>query len=163
MERRMLIVLRWVLYALGAVLALVLQQSVFARLPVLGAAACLMPVAAALVAMREGPEAGGLFGLGLGLLWCLSGVRYGPMYIALLALAGVLVGGLCRDYFRCGVLPALVLALVALAVCEVPVLLLLLYLGKAGFGVFAMELLISLIFVFPGYPLVWAISRIGGV
>ena len=155
MQRRSLLgVLRWTLLGLGALFALVLQQSAFSRLPIWGAVPSLVPVAVALAAMWEGPESGGLFGLCAGVVWFLSGARYGPMYIFLLPLSAVLVGIVCRDYLSRTLLSALLMAMGTLLLCEGAVFLLQLYLGTDQPLVFLAMLGYSVCFVFPFYPIV---------
>ena len=161
-QRSLLGVLRWTLLSLGAVFALVLQQSAFSRLPVWGAVPSLVPVAVALVALWEGPEAGGLFALCAGIVWFLSGERYGPMYIFLLPLSAVLVGVICRDYLSRTLLSALLMTMGTLLLCEGAVLLLQLYLGTGRPLVFLVMLGYSLCFVFPFYPIVRLVEKLGG-
>lgn len=161
-HRSLLTALRWLVYSLGAIVVLTCQQSILSRLPIGQAVACLVPVAVAMVAFMEGPEAGSLFGLCFGLLWFWASARYGPMYLFLLPLSAALVGKLSQTLFVRRFFPSVLMSLLALLLCEGPVQLLQLYLGMGQPLVFLVELVYSLAFACLFYPIVCLISRLGG-
>ncbi len=161
-QHRLPAAIRRALYALGAVLALILEQCVFARLPVCGAVPGLLPVVVALTAAFEGPEAGGLFGLGTGLFRYLALAPYGPLYIFTLTLGGVLTGLAFRSLFVRGLWSSLLAAAFMLVLCQGSVLLLIWISGTLQLRAFLLQAAYSLLFVFPFYPVTRLISRLGG-
>ena len=154
---------RGALWALLLLAALVLQGTVCNRLPLLGVSPLLLPVAAVCVAMMGSAEFGAAIGLAGGLLGYLGGGA-AALFIPLLCLAGALAGGLCSQYFTRSLLPALLLALMALLLCALAVLALRCYLGHAPVSallrVVLPETVYSLLYTPLLYLLSWRISLI---
>ncbi len=129
--RRLFSILRWALYALLFLLAMMLQTVVLAR-GIGGFFISCVPVAVACIAMQEGAEGGGAFALAAAVLWCLSGAAYGSAQIVTLTVAGVLCGGLCEVVLTKKLLPAAGLCAMTLLLCDGVCFLLRLYLGGAS-------------------------------
>ena len=89
-------ILRWTLYALLFLLAMMLQTVVFGNHTFLGVHPNFVPVVITCVCLREGPERGGLFALLTSLFWCLSGADEGSISIAVLTVVPVIGSVLCR-------------------------------------------------------------------
>lgn len=158
--RNRISILRWTLWVLLLLAALILQASVCNRIPIFGVTPLLLPVAVACVAMMGSAESGAILGLAGGLLACLCGDSR-AFVIPAMTLAGALAGGLCSLYFTRSLLPALLMAAIALLLCELPACLLQCYLGRAPLSalwrVLLPELLYSLLYTFPLY---WLSRRI---
>lgn len=75
-------ILRWSLYALLFLAAMMMQTVVLGNRTVLGTKPLLAPVVICCVCLREGAERGGVFALLASLFWCFSGAEYGPVSIA---------------------------------------------------------------------------------
>lgn len=110
--------LKWVLYALGFLLALLLESSALGHTRFFGAPLSLTPPYVCCVACREGHEAGGVFALGAALFWALSGVTGGPVVVALLPGACMAASFLCGAYFTRTLLPAMAGCLFSLVLCQ---------------------------------------------
>ena len=162
--RRLFSVLRWALYALVFLLAMMVQTVVLSR-GIHGFFVSCVPLAVACVSMQEGAEGGGAFALAAASLWCLSGADYGSAQIVTLTVAGVLCGGLCQVVLTKKLLPAAGLCAMTLLLCDGTCFLLRLYLGAAGGAQAAAYLLPSLGISLCFFPLFYVpahfIARIG--
>ena len=107
-------ILRWTLYALLFLLAMMLQTVVFGNHSFLGVHPSFVPVVITCVCLREGPERGGLFALLTSLFWCLSGADEGSVSIAVLTVVPVVGSVLCRAVLANRFLPCLVITVVTL-------------------------------------------------
>lgn len=112
--RQWLHILRWTLYALLFLLALLVQTVVLGNRSLFGAQPHLVPVVIVCVCLREGPERGGLFALLASLFWCLSGVSMGSVSIAVLTVVPVLASVLCRAVLANRFVPCLLATAVTL-------------------------------------------------
>jgi rod shape-determining protein MreD len=160
------IVLKWILYAVLALFALLVQTCVLGSVTLLGAQFCLLPVAAACVAGREGRDNGALFGLCCGVFWAISGVRYGAIYILAMTVAGALCGLCCELWMRRSLVSSLLLSFGMLLLCEGSVCVYLIATGLLPVRAISSTLLptcvISLLFVPLLHILATAIAKIGG-
>lgn len=151
MVSRQRVMIKWILYAALALLALLLQTSVLGNVRLLGVQFCLLPVAVACVAAREGKDNGAVFGLACGVFWALSGTQYGPVYILALPVAGALVGLACEMWMRRSLASSLLLSFGTVLLAEGSVCVYLIAVGSipaAAFGrVVLPACLISLLFV----------------
>lgn len=109
-------ILRWCLYALLLLVAIMLQTVVFGNRTLLGAHPNFVPVVIVCVCLREGPERGGLFALISSLIWCLSGIDYGPVSLAVLTVLPVLGAVFSRTWLSNRYLPCLLLCALTLFV-----------------------------------------------
>ena len=159
-------ILRWTLYSLLLLLALLLQTVVFGGgRTLLGVQPDLVPVVIVCVCLREGAERGGTFALLASLFWHLSGAEYGSVCIlvyTVLPVAGALV---CRAMLAERFVPCLLTTLVTLFVGQAAVFLLKFFFeGLAGIYFLRRLLpcvLVSLLFQPVVYLLVRRIGKIG--
>lgn len=162
--RNRILFARWALWGVLLCAALVLQATVCNRLPVLGVFPLLMPVAVVCVAMMGSAEFGAVIGLIGGLLAYLGGDAL-AFIIPALCFAGALAGGLCTSYFTRSLLPALLMAAIALLLYELPFWALRVYLGHAPAYTFVTVVLpefgYSLLCTLPLYWLSWRVSLLG--
>ncbi len=164
-RQRWLGVLRWVLYALEFLLALLLQTTVFGHFSPFGLDIKCVPVALGCICMQLNAESGGLFALLASLVWCLSGADYGSVQIITLTVVGVLSGGLCSNALPRRFGPAVAISLGALVLNEGVCFLLRLYLGSAAaaqaLSVLAPTIGLSMLVCPFAYGLARLIGRIG--
>lgn len=158
-------ILRWTLYALLFLLAMMLQTVVFGSRTIFGVRPDFVPVVITCVCLREGAERGGLFALLASLFWCLSGAEQGSVCIAVLTL--VPVGGclLFRTLVENRFLPCLVLVAATLFI-EQSVMFLLKFFFDGLAGILFVRkmlpcVLVSLLAQPPVYGLVKCIGKIG--
>ncbi len=121
--------LKWALYTLGFLLALLLESSALGHIRFLGAPLSLTPPYICCVACREGHEAGGTFALGAALFWALSGVTGGPVVVALLPAACMTASFLCGACFTRTLLPAMAGCLFSLLLCQGGIYIVRLFMG----------------------------------
>lgn len=107
-------VLRWTLYTLLLLTAMMVQTVVLGNHTILGIHPDFVPVVIVCVCMREGPERGGVFALLGSLLWCLSGADLGSICIAVLTIVPVLGGIACRAVLVNRFVPCVVITVLAL-------------------------------------------------
>ena len=139
--------LMWGVYALLALFALLVQDTLLSRLPVAQVRLCLLPVTVACVAMQVGGEAGALFALIVGTVWALSGVPDGGFRLLGLTVGGALSGGLCDTALNRRLSAALILGAMTLAITETPPFFARLYLyggGAREVALLVRQLLLSL-------------------
>lgn len=151
-------------YALFALLSLLLQESLFSRLPVAGVTAVLLPVTVACAAMHLGTERGALFGLCAGALWALSGAADGGLLLLAAAVSGALCGWLCDAVFSRSLLTAFLLTALSLFLALFPPLLVRLYLSGGGTALLLLTLrqaALSLLLCLPAYPLGKRLGKAG--
>ena len=85
--------IKMALYGVVLILAELIQTAVFGELN-LGMAPCIMPVAVSCIALFEGAERGGIFGLAGGCLWAWATAlsMYGAYVIVILTIIGAAAG-----------------------------------------------------------------------
>lgn len=81
--------LKWLLMTLVLVVVCVVQDVIFSRVPIFGAALDLMPAVLLLACMVQDPEIGSVFILTGSCLYWFSGSAPGPYVIAMLTVLGV--------------------------------------------------------------------------
>ena len=89
-------ILKWTLYTLLALFALLMQDTILSRIRIAGATTDLFVGVVFLVAMLEGAEHGGLFALLASLFYYFSGSAPG-VYVVLLLTAMAIFGALYRQ------------------------------------------------------------------
>lgn len=109
-------ILRWTMYALLFLLAMMVQTVVLGDRPIFGAKADFVTVVIVCVCLREGPERGGLFALLSSLFWFLSGADYGSISIAILTVLPVLGSIVCRSVLNNRFMPCLLITMLTLLV-----------------------------------------------
>ena len=109
-------ILRWCLYALLFLVAVMLQTVVFGNRTLFGAHPNFVPVMIVCVCHREGAERGGLFALLASLVWCLSGTDYGTVSLAVLTVVPVLGTLFSQTWLSNRYLPCLLLCVLTVFV-----------------------------------------------
>ena len=79
--RQWLRILRWTMYSLLFLTALLVQTVVLGNRTLFGTHPTFVPLVITCVCLREGAERGGLFALLASLFWCLSGADQGSLSI----------------------------------------------------------------------------------
>ena len=158
-------VLKWVLYALVCLAALVLQDVLMGRMSIRGATTDLVPAAILLIAVISDCHDGSLFALIASLMFVFSGSSPGPYVLAYLTIFGVGAAVFRQMFWRRGFRSNILCAGLALLVYELAVwgtgiFLGLTYWGR--FGVFMMTWLLSFAVMIALYPLARRIQKIGG-
>lgn len=163
--RQWLHILRWTLYSLLFLLAMMLQTVVLGNRPVFGTQPDLITVVIVCVCLREGAEHGGLFALLTSLLWCLSGAADGSISIAILTILPVLGSILCSSLLSNRFLPSLLVTALTLFVFHCVTFFLKVIFFEMDTALFVQKLIpcvwVSLIAQPPTYWLVKKIHRIG--
>lgn len=163
--RQWLHILRWTLYALLFLLAMMIQTVVLGNRPIFGITPDLITVVIVCVCLREGPEQGGLFALLTSLFWCLSGADGGSISIAVLTILPVLGSILCRSVLNNRFLPCLLMTALTLLGLHCAIFGIRYFIDGIKASLFVEKLLpcvgISLLTQPPVYWLVKQIHRIG--
>lgn len=160
--------IKMALYALVLILAELIQTAVFGELE-LGFAPSIMPVAVSCIALFEGAERGGIFGLAGGCLWAWSTAlsMYGAWVIVILTAVGVLAGFITERFLLRGVQTALCISAGALVLTDGLRVLAAIFAGRmpgrALYMLFLPQNVVALLFCFLFYGIVSQISRIGGL
>ena len=158
-------ILKWTLYAVLFLFSMLLQGIILPRMTISGIALCAVPVCVVCIAVQEGVEHSALFALLAGTVFCLSGVDCGPLYIVTLTLSAVLAGALCDRYYTRSFVPALLLSLLGLTICEGLAFLFRIYIGVVAPALWQTVLLPEILLSVLDFPLfylgAWAVSRIG--
>ena len=152
-------ILRWTLYALLFLLAMMLQTVVFGNHTFLGVQPNFVPVVITCVCLREGPERGGLFALLTSLFWCLSGVDEGSVSIAVLTVVPVVGSVLCRSVLANRFLPCLAITLVTLFTEQTVIFLLKYFTGTVDGSRFLTVLIPSVLVTALAQPAVYLLVK----
>ncbi len=163
--RQWMHILRWSLYALLLLAAMLVQTVVLGNRTLFGAKPDFVPVVITCICLREGAERGGLFALLGSIFWALSGVDMGSVYIIVLTILPILGSLFCKRYLSGRYIPCLFLCFLSLFVHHnVSFLLKYIYDGIAGSLYFSRLLpcvLVSLLAQPLCYWLVKCIEKIG--
>lgn len=153
------------LYSILFLLSMLLQTIVLPRLTIGGIALCAVPTCVVCVAVREGADRASLYALLCGTVFCLTGVDCGPIYIVSLTLSAAIAGAACDRFYTRTFVPALVLSLLGLTLCEGLAFLFRVYVGSVAASLFQTVLLPEILFSILIFPLfyfgAWAVSQIG--
>lgn len=163
--RQWLRILRWTLYSLLFLLAMMIQTVVLGNRPVFGTQPDLITAVIVCVCLREGAERGGLFALLTSLFWCLSGAADGSISIAILTILPILGSILCNSLLSNRFLPTLLVTAVTLFVFHGTAFFLKVIFFETDMALFLRKLIpcmwVSLLSQPPIYWLVKKIHRIG--
>lgn len=157
--------LKWGLYALTALLLLVIQDVILNRISLLGGTTDLVPTVLLAVCILQGPEAGGAFTLIMGVVYVLSGSSPGAGALLLLTVIGIGCAIFRESFLRRSFSSVMLCAGAALILYELAVFTMGLFLGRTIFsrvGVFLLTALLSALCCAALYPVLLAIDRIGG-
>ena len=156
--------LMWTLYGVLFLLIAVLQTVVFGRARFFGVKLTLIPVCIACVSMLAGAEAGALYGLCCGTVWCFTGAAGGAMHIVLLTVCGAVIGYICDRYLVRQLLSAILMSLLALVFCQTLLFLFQCYLDTIHIGMITalpVQIGLSLLACPLLYLGAWAIRKVG--
>lgn len=157
--------LRWLLYALVFLLALVLQDVFFCRLTFYGATTDLAPCVILMTCVMLGTETGCTYALAASLFYLFSGSAPGAYVIVLLTFLGVSAAAFRQGYLRKGFNSTFLCASVSMILYELALFATGLFLGytiSGRFSIFCMTGLITCVAMPILYPILNAIGKIGG-
>lgn len=147
-------IFKWTLYAAATALCFLLQSFVLQRFTVLGVIPFIYPVVVAVLATLEGPFAGTVFAIavGVGCDVLLPGI-FPCLYTLLFPLAGLCAALISLNWLPAGYLCSLATSAIAFFMTGLAQCVLLLVRGKAawatGLSVCLRELLVSAALIFP--------------
>lgn len=157
--------LRWTLFGLLCVLALLVQDVMVYRLDIFGAGTDLVPCIIIMITALQGAEAGSIFALAASVLYYFSGSAQGPYVVPLITVIAILAVIFRQACLRKGFFSILLSTALGMVCYE---------LGLFGIGLFlnhtvsrwtvaaVLTALLSLAAVPVGYPIARAIGKIGG-
>ena len=163
LQRRQII--KWILYALLVLAALVVQDTMLSRVRISGATTGLTVCVIFLVSILEGPEEGGLFALLGALFYYFSGSAPGVYVVVLMTAVAIFAALFRQGYWSQGFSTALLCTGLALVCYELALLCIGVFMNLTTWsrmGVFLLTAGLSTAALLPLYPLVRGISQIGG-
>lgn len=164
-QQRMTI-LKWATYAMAGIFLLVVQDVIMSQIRISGATTDLPIAFILLVGIYEGLDNGSVFTLAAALFYWFSGSAPTPYCVALLCALTVLVGMFRQMYWHRSFGSIALCVCICIMLYEMILFVIGLLMGLTILpraGVFALTGGISCITMLPMYPLVRAISKIGGV
>ena len=114
--RQWMHILRWSLYSLLLLTAMLVQTVVLGNHTLFGAKPDFVPVVITCVCLREGAERGGLFALLGSIFWALSGADMGSVYIIVLTILPILGSLFFKRFLFSRYFPCLLLCFLTLFV-----------------------------------------------
>ena len=156
---------KWSLYAASILLALVVQDVIMSRFPILGATTDLPVCVILLITVMENCEVGSLFVLITSTLYYFSGSAPGPYVVGLMTFIGVAACMLRQMYLHRGRSTIVLCAGVAMILYELGVFSVGVFLELTRWGrlmSFLLTGIYSAALMIPLYPLFYKIGLIGG-
>ena len=164
-KQQRLRILRWGSYVLSCLVALLIQDDILSRLPIMGACIDLPAAVILLITVIEGTESGSIFVLLASTLYYFTGSAPGPYVVALMTVLGI-GATLFRQLFWHRSRGAILLcACIALMLYEIGTCAIGLFLGLTHWGRifhFLVTGAMSWAFMLALYPLINKIGLIGG-
>ena len=157
--------LKWLLFALVCVVALVIQASLFSRVTIFGGWLDLAPALIVLICIVQGPVSGSVFALAGSLIYVFSGSAPGTYAIAFITVYASLAAAFRQSYLRRSFSSAWLCAAVAMMLYELSVFAMGMFWGLTYLSrirVFAMTGGLSILVMPLVYPLLGWIGKIGG-
>lgn len=164
-QRQRFGLLRWTLFALLCLVALLVQDSMVYRLDIFGAGADLVPCVIIMITALQGAEAGSIFSLVASILFYLSGSAPGPFVIPMLTIIAILAVIFRQACLRQGFFSILLTTALGMACYEMLLFAVGLFLNYTISHWLLSTLLtagLSLVALPVAYPIARAISKIGG-
>ena len=158
--------LKWSLYALVCILALLIQDVIMSSFHFFGGTTDLAVTVILLITVIEGIETGSIFVLVSSLIYFFSGSAPGAFAVALLTIYGIAAALFRQAYWHRNERSILLCAAIALMLYELSVFAAGLFLELTHFGrvgAFLVTGLLSCLLLLPLYPLIDRIGRIGGI
>ena len=164
MRSRNAAVAKWVLYGLGTALLCLLQNFLLQRIVLLGVFPFLFPVLVSVFAVYEGPTAGAVYGLVLGILCDLTIAAPIPCFYTLIfPLAGFLSALLSQGWISAGFFCCLTASALSFLLTDAFHALILALTGKGNLTAIllltARETAVTLLFVLPVFLLFRSLFR----
>lgn len=157
--------LRWTLFGLLCVLALLVQDTMLFRLNIFGAGTDLVPCMILMITCLQGAEQGSIFALVASVLYFFSGSAPGPYVVPLITIFAVLAVIFRQACLRKGLFSILIstgLGLLCYELCLFGIGLFLEHTLAQWAGTMLLTALLSLAAVPVAYPIARAIGKIGG-
>ena len=157
--------LKWGLYGLVCILALIMQDSFLGRTKIFGGYVDLTPCVIMLVCVMQGAETGCVFSLTASMIYVFSGSAPDTFSIAFITVYGVLLTLFRERFLRRSFSSAWLCAGTAAALYEISIYLMGLFFGltyPGRIGVFAMSAVDTILVIPLLYPLLGWIGKIGG-
>ena len=157
--------LRWTLFGLLCVLALLVQDTMVCRISIFGAGTDLVPCVILMITCLQGAEQGCIFALVSSVLYFFSGSAPGPYVVPLITVFAVLAVIFRQACLRQGFFSILISTGLGLVCYEMGLFGIGLFLKHTltqWAGVMFLTALLSLLAVPVAYPIARAISKIGG-
>lgn len=164
-KKQRLSILKWLLMGLVLVFLSVVQDVIMSRVSIYGTTTDLVPAAILMICILLDPEIGCIFTLVSALCYEFSGSAPGAHIIALLTVLGLIFSILRHGYLRAGFGASFLCAACAVVLYELAVFGIACFLGQTGISHLPQAMvkgLLSLTVVPIVYPVVSAISKIGG-
>ncbi len=158
-------ILKWVLLSAACVLMLVIQDVIMSRIHISGATTDLAVCMILLIGLYEGTENGSLFALIASIVYLFSGSSPGPFCIGLITALTIGINLLRQNLWRRSFGSTMLCTGMAVMLYEMGVFVMGLLSGLTIFaraGVFVLTGILTCLTMLPMYPLVRAISKIGG-
>ena len=158
--------LKWGTYALTGIFLLVVQDVIMSQIRISGATTDLPVAFILLVGIYEGLENGSVFTLAASLFYWFSGSAPTPICVGVLCVLVILVGLFRQLYWHRSFGSIAMCVSIAIMLYEMSLFVIGLMSGLTilpRLGVFALTGGITCITMLPMYPLVRAISKIGGI
>ena len=157
--------LKWVLYSLVLLLLSVAQDVILCQMRIFGSTTDLVPCGIFLICLAEGMEGGCVYALVASACYLFSGSAAGYHSLFLLTGISVIISYFRQSYLRKGFAASMLCVAVGLAAYQLTVFAVALFLGQthiARFGAFAWTAALTFISAPVLYPVISAISKIGG-
>ena len=164
-KKQRLSLVKWLLYSLVCLVALVLQDVTMSRMRLFGATTDLVAVVMLMICVLEGGEKGGIFTLICSFIYLFSGSAPGTYTMVLLTFLGVFAAIFRQAYLRKGYVATLVCTGTALMVYELATFCVGLLTGvtiPSRFLSFLLTGLYSSVLMPLLYPVLLSIGKIGG-
>lgn len=164
-KQQRLRILRWGSYVLSCLVALLIQDDILSRLPIMGACIDLPAAVILLITVIEGTESGSIFVLLASTLYYFTGSAPGPYVVALMTVLGI-GATLFRQLFWHRSRGAILLcACIALMLYEIGTFGGAIFMGLTRWdrlGKFLLSGLYGCVLMVPLYPLMHKFGSIGG-
>lgn len=164
-ETQRLRLLRWGLYILVCLMALVIQDVIMSRIHILGATTDLAVAAILLIAVLEGSEKGGIFALLASIVYYFGGTAPGPYCVGFITVLSVLLNVFRQQYWHRSSGSIILCSGIAIISYELLLYITGLFLGLTRWDriqYFLLAGIYSTLVTIPLYQLVYRIGLIGG-
>ncbi len=157
--------LKWLLYTLVLLVLSVVQDVILCQVRIFGSTTVLVPCGIFLICLAEGMEVGSVFSLVASAFYLFSGSAAGYHSLVLLTAVSIFISYFRQSYLRKGFAATMLSVAMGLAVYQLAVFAIALFLGQTHaqrLGAFALTAGLTLLWAPVLYPVVGAISKIGG-